>query len=235
MTSIIPSFKPHDNLIVKIEREGKFGELTQKEHKQKIKWDELTNKSDQAHSFDGFLKGRIKVARFEDNEEVARLLEYLLGRYKDFERLGKIKLKGYKGKSTFNYFTKPDRLIIEKFARDEKDTDVKQMTYEITKQELNALLGSLTICQNIQQDKLIPTSLIAEHYFRILKIKETKFKEKLFDSDDRFIYSAFFRWRIEHVRLTLMLSYLDKEKVIIYRKKGTKIIRTDFTIQEVFQ
>ena len=235
MTSIIPTFKPHDSQIVTVISEGKYGQQTKQEYNNKIKWDILKEKCDEAHSFDGFLKGRIKVSRFENNEEVAKLLEFLLNRYKDFERMGKVKLKGYKGKSTFNYFKQPDKVIIEKYARDEKDSDVKLMEYIIPKQELNALLASLTICQNIQQDKLIPTSLIAEHYFRILNIKETKFKEQLFDVNDKFVYSAFFRWRIQHVRLTLMLSFLDKEQVIIYKKKGTKVINQTLTIQEILQ
>ena len=234
MSSIIPTYKPHDSQIVKVISEGKYGLQTKQEFEKQIKWDILKEKCDEAHSFDGFLKGRIKVARFEGNEEVSRLLEFLLNRYKEFERKGKVKLKGYKGKSTFNYFKQPDKVIIEKYAKDEKDSDVKLMEYVIPKQELNALLASLTICQNIKQDKLIPTSLIAEHYFRILNIKETKFKESLF-INDKFVYSAFFRWRIQHVRLTLMLSFLDKEQVIIYRKKGSKILRTDLTIQEILQ
>ena len=69
-----------------IEKKGKFEDLTKKDHTQKEKLNKLIYTTSNAKDFRGFLLGRIKIANSQKNEEIAKVLEYLLNKYEEFEK-----------------------------------------------------------------------------------------------------------------------------------------------------
>lgn len=133
--------------IVKIEKPGKYGNLTKKEFMHKVRIDKLIDRATNAHSFKGWLVASVKTARADKNEEVARLLEEVMLKYEYYEHnrnqpLIELELlgnwKGFDKIAVYDGFTN-DFIIVE-HRKDKLSGQVEQISHTIPHENVNRIL-----------------------------------------------------------------------------------------------
>ena len=77
--------------VVKIEIPGKYGLGTKKEFDNKLKIDSIINKKTDAKTFKGYLVACVRLVRAEGNTEMSILLEELVRKYNEYEKIGRVK------------------------------------------------------------------------------------------------------------------------------------------------
>lgn len=220
--------KINNQQIEKVVTPGKYGELTKKEFNQKLKIDSIINKQTNAKTFKSYLIACIKLARFEKNLEVALLLEELLRKLNNYEKVAISRLKSWKGKSSLSIIKRPDRIIVITYQKKDQDSKPLEVKNEISKEELNNVILALN---RFTKGEKIHTKALAEQFCRIADITFDNERRPLF-SNNKFIWKNFFAWRFMHIKFNLMLRVLDKEGVIKYRGAQSEILDS-LSIQEI--
>lgn len=193
--------------IEKIEKVGKFkdGKLMK-----------LERVKSEAKSFKTWLESCIRIAKSNKNHDTEFFLRDILEKYKSFEKVGITKIYGWKGKSGIIELIKsPSKIIVVRMQRPEKDAEPKRVEIEITKEELNAVIGVLN---KLNQGDKIETKYIAMAYSKAMGLEHENWKN-------------FFADRKQHNLLTNILGVLDAEGVIEYKGGKTKILKNKLDIQ----
>ena len=151
---------------------------------------------------------------------MVHLLSQIYKDYMDFEEIGKIRIKGWKGKSSIEIIKKFDKIIIEKWQRPAKGEEPKKVKIEASKQELNALISSINL---LNLGDSIKTKDLAREYCKLLNLTHDSKKNRLFEGSE-LIWNNFFGWRPMHNQFTLMLDAFDEEGVIEYKGGKTRVL-----------
>jgi chemotaxis regulatin CheY-phosphate phosphatase CheZ len=132
--------------------------------------------------------------------------------YNYYETVGIGKVKSWKGKSgIIEVIKQPDRIILVRMRKSDINEEPKRVEIVITKQEVNAMITALNLNRENQP---IKTSQLAMDYSKILGLGHTD-------------WERFFADRINHNKITTLLSYMDEEKLISYSRRGTTKILSD--------
>ena len=161
----------------------------------------LLKKRTSSKTFEGWLLGQMKMASKNENLDMAKSLEFIYKKYKEYSDSEKVRLDSWKGKSSFTIIEHPDSFDIITFQKPDKDSEPKEIKRNITKQEVNDVLVQIHI---LNQGKQIKTRDIAEAVYH------EKWKD---------IFSN----RFEHTNLNLILRLLDKKGIIEYNGGKTKL------------
>ena len=174
----------------------------------------LLKKKINAKTFKGYLLQTMKNASKNGNLEMAQVAQHYYKKYLEYEIQEKVTLNSWKGKSGINVLDKPDKIIIERYAKMEPGEKPKKITQEITKQEINKVIIAINKLKDSCENK-IPTSKIAEEVYNIK-------------------WKALFATRPEHIKLTHILNVLDSHYgVIKYSKRGiTQVIKETKELQQ---
>lgn len=136
-----------DKEIVTVEKEGKFGEITQKEFNHKIKIENLIKRKTEAKTFKCWLIGSIRVAKEDKNEEMRVLLEEVLSKYnelnpKNTQSIIELEIiSGWKGKDDINIYEGfENEFIIIEHRKDKETGEVEQSTHTIPHENVNRIL-----------------------------------------------------------------------------------------------
>jgi len=114
----------------------------------------------------------------------------------------KVKIKGWKGKSSFDYKFISDKIIVIKYQKPEKGAEPKEVKYEITTNDYYTLKSIILHTFEKEKVEYIKSRDLAEWFYN-------KFWREIFND------------RKTHNKFTIILNVLDKEGVIKY--KGGKV------------
>lgn len=179
---------------------------------------ELMEKSSVAKTFENWLKARLKIAYSNNDKETEIILREILEKYKDFETIGISKIQGWKGTSgIISLIKKPDRIIVTRMQKPNKDSEPKKVIIEITKEEINAVIIALN---ELSDNQPIKTKDIAMIFSRELNLKHSD-------------WGRFFADRHYHNLLTNCLDVMDSEQLIKYSGGLTTILKDKLEIQNI--
>lgn len=162
----------------------------------------IWKKKSSAKSFSGWLIGKMRQAKEEENADVLFMLKEIYDKYHDFETRAKVRLRGWKGKSSFQVIKKPDTFEVITFSRFDQDSEPKEIRKEISKKEINEVV---MIIKDLNVGNRIKTKEIAEI---------------LYGKDWKDVFST----RCEHTQLNLILRLLDYYDFIKYRGGYTEVL-----------
>lgn len=141
--------------------------------------------------------------------EAVKIWEDLVKRLSDYETSVKVRLEIWKGKSGIVQLLKyPDKIIVIRMQKFDKDKEPKEVRTELLKEEINAVIEALNL---LRANQPIPTDKIAMFYSQRLKMGHTD-------------WGRFFCDRAAHQKLVTCLDVLDEEGLIHYARTGLTTI-----------
>jgi hypothetical protein len=187
-----------------------------------------------AKSFDTYIQSKINHFSKIGNIDMEMTLRGILSVYKKFhpERTyGKIEIETWKGKSGIIKIVKrPDVIIAYKMQKPDKNSKPEEVKYEITKEQINALIKAIIIHQD---EEFIKTHEIAQEWCKLLNLSHNKKKMPLFWNDGTFIWDNFFSWRAYHNKITIILNILEISGMIDYNGGNTKVLNANFEFDKI--
>jgi len=171
-----------------------------------------------AKTMRGWITGQISSASRKDNMEMMFVFQEILNAYNYYEpeKIVTGEIQGWKGKSGITNIQKlPDKVIVTRFQRPNKDEEPKEVIIEIQKHQLIPIINFLNKHQ--VGDKL-KTKNIAMYYSGSLELGHKD-------------WDSFFADRPEHNLLTNMLGFLDSEGLIKYSGGVSEILTNELSFQ----
>ena len=152
-------------------------------------------------------KFRNVVGRIEslEKQEIRIILRELLRELNEEKR---ITLKGWKGKSSFEYYREGEEMVVTKYQKPEKGEEPKKINYRISIKEI------------------IEIETMIKYSFKHMNLNSKDGKKYIESRDiaEKFYNNSWkniFNNRKTHNRFTIILNILDKKGIIEY--KGGKI------------
>lgn len=200
-------------------------ELVSFEKPQKLMENEINKFVSQAKSERGLLLGLIqkfskdaRKGKTYSAKELEIVFSGFLNKFNELESVGISKVNSWKGKSgIIKLIKKPDKIILFRIQKPNKDSEPKEVKIEITKEEINAVIVALNKLFN---EKPIKTKDIAMIFSRELNLKHED-------------WERFFADRFYHNKLTNILDVLDSEGLIHYSGGLTNILKQKLEIQMI--
>ena len=214
------NFVIHFNLGDETLKEVFVKRIEVEEHATKISKEVLQKikKRTSAKTPSGIILGDIQKIKNSENFSLSKLdllclLDGMYHKVKSLEVSQEIKLKGWKGKSSFEVIKKPDKFIVITFQKPDKDSEPKKIKRDISKEEINKLYWVL---DKLNEGKKISSRDIGELYYK-------KRWENVFSD------------RYQHTQLNLMLRLLDYFGLTHYRGKYTTILKSRIELQNILK
>jgi len=177
----------------------------------------LLKKRGTSKTYGGWLIQKYQDARKDKNFEMAKLLETLYKKYKEFENSEKIMLKRWRGKKgEMKFWNKPDSIVIEFAQSRNKDQEPRRATKEYNKYDINRMIWCLNKLKEESNNK-IPSRKLGELFYKR-------------DWD-----SKIFSQRGDHTSFTHILNILDYYKLIHYSGGVSTILKEVKEIQEILK
>jgi len=200
----------------------------------------ILRKKSSAHSFKGWLIGRMKIAVNEKNQDVASILQTCYKKCLEFENKTKarVELSGWKGKSGIKIIVKPDSFDVINFQKRDQDSKPKEIRRNITKQEVNEVISVLNqinerdiyLCKDCKKiflgDRVCP-KCCSDNIIKTDKIPSRIIGEMCYDKEWDDIFSD----RFLHTEFNLIMRLLDYYNIIVYRGGYSTIINKVLNIQ----
>ena len=196
-------------------------------------------KKSNSHSFRGWIIGKIKQAKNEENLDVLFMMKEIYNKYLEFETKARINLRGWKGKSSFEVIKKPDSFEVITYQRKDKYSEPKEIKREISKKEVNLIYESIcNILNSRGKNTIIKEKVsskdIAREYCILSNLNENSYKKPLFDKDG-FNYDEFFADRFLHIQTNLILRLLDFYGFINYVGRYVQLLDNRPDIQTILK
>jgi len=198
------------------------------EQKRQLRLESYMDKESKAKTIIGLLQARKMIS---DNlpkdatfskEDIIWMFKDILEKAKKLEKVGTVDEKGWRGKSSIEFIKEPNRVLVNRYKRLDKDEEPKKVVIELSKQEINACLSVLG---KIQIGDSIESKQIFMGMSRILQLGHTSWDSgvKPFETD-----------RILHNRWTTLLAFMETEELIKYSRRGkVKLLKDKLSIQEI--
>lgn len=125
----------------------------------------ILRKKGNSKTYKGWLIQRMKEARDSKNFDVCELLQTCFKEYERFETSDKVKFESWRGKSGIRIFNQPDKIIVLRYQKREKEGEPVEIKTEIMKQDINDVIVQINLSNKIESRKnngKIESSLIAE-------------------------------------------------------------------------
>jgi len=200
----------------------------------------LIGRISKAKNVRAYIKAQLEIIRKDKiemtNAEVIMFVEELIRRCDELEGekiKARIDLVGWKGSDRIDIFEKPNEFQIITHIRPDQDTEVKEVSHIISKEEINFVIMAINRCGkklDKENKEYCETPQIAREYCILSNNLEDLDGNKLF-SEGKFLWNIFFSCRMLHIRLNLVLRVLDKLAIIKYRGKRSWILKKDFKYQ----
>lgn len=165
-------------------------------------------------SFETKFRNLVGRAENIDKPDLVKILRELLS---ELNKEQKVKISGWRGKSSFNMWKVGDIIHVEKYKRDDKDEKAKPINYEIKVEDFDRL--KLMILTWFKYKKNIHLDGNNTPYVKSTEIAEA-FYQKDWDSQ-------IFNDRKTHNLYTVTLNALDESGVIKYSGRGHIYLRED--------
>lgn len=166
----------------------------------------LLRKRGNERTYRGWLIQRMKDARDQRNFDVCELLQTCFKEYERFETSERVKFESWKGKSGIKIFLQPDKIIVVRYQKRDKDSEVKEIKTEILKADINDVINSINRINKLNDKKeKIESSTIAS----------TTYQEE---------WKDIFSNRSLHIQFTHILGILDYYGLIKYYRSGKVIV-----------
>lgn len=180
-------------------------------------------------TFSGLLQSYLMKAKKDNNLLMYQFLRELIIEYNGYQRKTRVELESWKGKSGIKVIERPDSFITIRYQKD-KGGEPKEVTKEITKEEVNQVIKSINLTGKKEN---IKTREIAEKFCRLTNLYINSHGEKLFFNDGSFNFDNFFADRPLHTKFNDILNILSHYRLIKYVAGRTTPLTTITTIQEV--
>lgn len=156
----------------------------------------ILRKRTSAKSPSGLCLGYMKKFKNDGNLEMAIVFQELYKQIRNIEESTRLKLEGWKGKSSFQVIKKPDRFLVITYSKYDQESLPHEITTEIMKEELNEVLYWINFVGSTEE-----------------KIKSRDIGEKVYKKRWKDIFSD----RGVHIKFTQILRVLDYYEIILYR------------------
>ena len=156
----------------------------------------IFRKHSNSKTFQGWLISRIKEARDRENKEMVILLSEIYQKYRSFAEY--FSTKSWRGKDKVYFIEKPDLIIAVTHQREDIGEKPKEVKTEILRKEINEVEATI---HRLNIGNLIKTSEIAEENFHRA-------------------WKSVFSDRPTHIKLVLILNFLEYKKKIHYYRSG---------------
>jgi hypothetical protein len=182
-----------------------------------------------AKDFPTWLESRIGVYTKMNNEEYRQVFMSILTAYRHFNPRQEVQvdIKSWRGKSGVEVIKGLDKLTLIRHQKSNKSEEPKEVRYEYTKEELNAIVNSIRRL-SIAFDQ-IETKELAIQYCSILDIRKNDKGEDLFSTGN--FWEKFFNWRKAHNSFTTLLAGLEQLELISYSDGKTKLLDKNISVQ----
>lgn len=191
----------------------------------------IWKKKSSAKSFTGYLIGKMKKARDEQNLEILYILNEIYKKYKRFETISRHNLYGWQGKSSFEIFKRPDSFLIVSYQRPDKNSPYKPVETIVSKKDVNLVWIAIN---NASESTKIATKRIAEEYCVLSNLTKSTHGDYLF-KDGKFSFEAFFSDRATYIPFNKILRLLDHFGMIKYVGGVTEILKGKTEIQTILK
>ena len=189
-------------------------ETYQKKNELDIK---ILRKKGNEKTFRGWLIQRMKDTRDEKNFDVCELIQTIYKKYLEFETSDLIKFESWKGKSGIKIFNQPDKIIVLRYQKIEKEGEPKEIKTEIMKNDINDVINSINKIDKLSPKEKIESSTIAS----------TTYQEE---------WKDIFSNRSLHIQFTHILGILDYYGLIKYYRSGkVMVLKSVREIQEILK
>jgi hypothetical protein len=176
----------------------------------------ILRKKSNANSYAGWLIGRIKICRDDNNLELALIYEDAYKNYMAFQKIEKIKINSWRGKGGIKIWETPDNVIVEFAGKRGKEDKPNIKKVEYSKDDINKMIISINKLKD-DFDNKIPSRFLGEQFY------------------GRSWDSGVFSQRTDHTKFTHLLNILDYYGIIEYNRKGyTKVIKEVKDVKEIF-
>lgn len=156
----------------------------------------ILKKRSNAKSPEGLCLGYMKKFKNDGNLELAMVFQELYKQVRNIQESTRLKLLGWKGKSSFQVIKKPDRFIVITYSKYDQESSPHEIVTEITREELNDVLYWINLIGSTEE-----------------KIKSRDIGEKVYKKRWKDIFSD----RSVHIKFTQILRVLDFYEIILYR------------------
>lgn len=161
----------------------------------------IFKKKTNSKTYAGWLIGKIKQAKNDNNFELVYLLSEMYQKYKEFES-EQFNPKQWRGKSGVKFIEKPDLVISIRFRKSEPDSIPKEITMELLRTDINRVIWAISrLNKDISEKGWIGTKDIAE---------------LVYNKNWKLVFSN----RHQHTHLVEILNYLEYKNKIIYSRSG---------------
>jgi hypothetical protein len=162
----------------------------------------IFKKRSNSKTFRGYLIGKIKQARDEENPEIVQLLSHLYKKYNELEIEG-FKPKRWRGKSGVLFIEHPDYVLSIRHKKTDIGEKPQEVHTELSRKSINKVLETIL---KLDKGKPLKTSEIAEETYQRA-------------------WKTIFSDRPTHIKLTEIFNYLEyKGKIKYYRSGRIKLI-----------
>jgi hypothetical protein len=177
----------------------------------------LLKKRGNEKTFSGWMIQRMKIAREEKNFEMVELLQSIYKKHLEYETSERIKFESWKGQSGIKIFLRPDKIIVLRYQKREKDSEPVEIKTEIMKNDINDVINSINKINKLNPGEKIESSTIAS----------TTYQEE---------WKDIFSNRSLHIQFTHILGILEFYNLIKYYRSGkVQVLKNVREIQEVLK
>ena len=199
------------------------------ERKRILKIEKYLKKESSAKSFKTILQSKKMIAKNLpkdekfSREDIIWMFEDIQEKYKKFEKVGIVFEKTWRGKSgIISIIKEPERVIIQRARKSDKDEIPKIVNIEISKQEINACI---VVLSKFNIGDKIETPIIFMEMSKLMGLNHTDW-----DNGDHPLETD----RKTHNSWTSLLGFLEDEGLIKYYRSGkVELLKTNFSIQEI--
>ena len=157
----------------------------------------LFKRKSNAKTYPGLLIADMKKARDDKNWEMVAVIQHYYQKYTEFEKTERFQVEQWRGKSGVNFLVEIDRVIAERYRKNDINQKSIKVSLELSKQEINRVIWAINI---LNKGKIIETSEIAE---------------RVYNKPWKQVFST----RKEHIKLVEILNYLEFRKDIYYSRR----------------
>lgn len=165
----------------------------------------LLRKRGNERTYRGWLIQRMKEARDSKNFDVCELLQTCFKEYERFETSDKVKFESWRGKSGIKIFNQPDKIIVLRYQKREKEGEPVEIKTEIMKQDINEVILAINKINKLNDKEKIESSNIAS----------TTYQEE---------WKDIFSNRSLHIQFTHILGILEYYGLIKYYRSGKVMV-----------
>lgn len=146
-----------------------------------------------------------------------------------------LELNNWKRKDQIQFIEKPESFDIILHQRPDQDSLPKQSIRNISKEEINLVIGAINISESKINKKTkevyYETPEIAKNFTFLTGMKDNKNGHPLFDKDGIFLWENYFGDRFLHTNLNLCLRILDHYNITKYRGGRSVVLNKGFKFQ----